>query len=190
MLSDLKRPWCWERLRAGGKGNNRGWDGSRASIGLGLGRIRQLVMDREAWCAVVHGVAKSWTRLSDWNELTLNVGLNNRKLISIQLLLFSIWFIYFPFVQSTPTLCDLMEYSKPDYPVLHHHLELVQIHVYWVSDAIQPSHPLLFPFPPAFNLSQDQGLFKLFSSSHEMVKELEFQLQHQSLQWLIRTDFL
>ena len=59
-----------------------------------------------------------------------------------------------------------------------------------VGDAIQPSHPLSFPSPPAFNLSQDQGLFQWVSSSHQVAKVLEFQLQHQSFQWRFRTDFL
>ena len=51
-------------------------------------------------------------------------------------------------------------------------------------------HPLLSPSPPAFNLSQHQGLFQWISSSHQVAKVLEFQLQHQSLQWTFRTDFL
>ena len=55
---------------------------------------------------------------------------------------------------------------------------------------IQPSHPLLSPSPPAFNLSQHQGLFKRVSSSHQVAKVLEFQLQHQSFQWIFRIDFL
>ena len=59
-----------------------------------------------------------------------------------------------------------------------------------VSDAIQPFHPLSSPFPPALNLSQHQGLFKWVSSSHQVAKILEFQLQHQSFQWIFRTDFL
>ena len=58
------------------------------------------------------------------------------------------------------------------------------------SDAIQPSHPLLSPSPPAFNLSQHQGLFQWVGSSHQVAKVLEFQLQHQSFQWIFRTDFL
>ena len=60
--------------------------------------------------------------------------------------------------------------------------ELTQTHVHRVSDAIQPSHPLLPPSPPAFNLSQHQGLFKLVSSSHQVAKVLEFQVLHQSFQ--------
>ena len=57
-----------------------------------------------------------------------------------------------------------------------------------VGDAIQPSHPLLTPSPPALNPSQHQGLFQWVSSSHEVMKVLEFQLQHQSFQWTPRTD--
>ena len=66
----------------------------------------------------------------------------------------------------------------------------IQTHVHRASDAIQPSHPLSSPSPPALNLSQHQGLFKWVSSSHQMAKVLEFQLQHQSLQWTPRTDLL
>ena len=62
--------------------------------------------------------------------------------------------------QLCPTLCDPMDCSKSGFPVYHQHLELAQTHVYQVGDAVQPSHPLSTPSPPAFNLSQDQGLFK------------------------------
>ena len=58
-------------------------------------------------------------------------------------------------------------------------------HVYWVSDAIQPSHPLSSPSPPAFNLSQNQGLFQWVSSLHQVAKILELQFQHQYFQRLI-----
>ena len=63
-------------------------------------------------------------------------------------------------LQSCPTLCDPIDGSPPGFPVLHHLLELAQTHVCWVGDAIQPSRPLLPPSPPAFNLSQHQGLFQ------------------------------
>ena len=66
--------------------------------------------------------------------------------------------------QSCLTLCDPMDRSTPDLPVHHQLLEFTQTHVHWVSDAIQPSHPLSSPSPPAFNLSQHQGLFKWVSS--------------------------
>ena len=82
--------------------------------------------------------------------------------------------------QSCPTLCDPMNHSTPGLPVHHQLLEFTQTHVHWVSDAIWPSHPLSSPSPPAFNLSQHQGLFKWVSSSHQVAKILEFQLQHQS----------
>ena len=59
-----------------------------------------------------------------------------------------------------------------------------------VGEAIQPSHPLLSPDPPLFNLSQHQGLFQWVSSSYQVAKILEFQLQHQFFQWIFRTDFL
>ena len=92
--------------------------------------------------------------------------------------------------QSCPTLCDPMNRSTPGLPVHHQLPESTQTHVHWVSDAIQPSHPLSSPSPPALNLSQHQGLFKWVSSSHQVAKILEFQLQHQSFQWIFRTDFL
>ena len=70
-----------------------------------------------------------------------------------------------------------LQHARPPY---HQLLEFTQTHVHWVSDAIQPSHPLSAPSPPTFNLSQHQGLFKWVSSSHQVAKVLEFQLQHQS----------
>ena len=75
-----------------------------------------------------------------------------------------------------------MDCSMPSFPVHHKLPELAQTHVHQVSDAIQPSHPLSSPSPPAFNLSQPQGLFKWVNSSHEVAKVLELQLQHQSFQ--------
>ena len=91
-------------------------------------------------------------------------------------------------VQVCPTLCDPMDCSTPDFPVHHQLREFTQTHVHWVGDAIQPSHPLSSPSPPAFNLSQHQGLFQWVSSSHQVAKLLE--LQHQSFQGIFRTDFL
>ena len=76
--------------------------------------------------------------------------------------------------------------STPGFPVLHHLLEFVQTDVHWVGDAIQPSHPLLPPSPPAFNFSQHQDLFQWVSSSHQVASVLEHQLQHQYFQWIFR----
>ena len=93
-------------------------------------------------------------------------------------------------VQLRQTLCDPMDCSMPGFPALHQHLEPAQTHVHLVGDAIQPSYPLSFPSPPAFNLSQNHGLFQWVSSLQQVAKILECQLQHQSLQWIFRTDFL
>ena len=92
--------------------------------------------------------------------------------------------------QSCPTVCNPMDCSTPGLPVHHQLWEFTQTHVHWVGDAIQSSHPLSWPSPPAFNLSQHQGLFKWVSSSHQVAEILELQLQHQSFQWTPRTDLL
>ena len=77
--------------------------------------------------------------------------------------------------QSCPTLCNPMNRSTPGLPIHHQLLEFTQTHVHWVGDAIQPSHPLLSPSPPALSLYQD--LFQWVSSSHQVAKVLEFELQ-------------
>ena len=87
-------------------------------------------------------------------------------------------------------LWDPMDCSMPGLPVHHQLPEFTQTHAHRVSDAIQPSHPLSSPSPPGFSLSQHQGLFQQVSSSQQVVKVLEFQLQHQSFHWIFRTDFL
>ena len=93
-------------------------------------------------------------------------------------------------VKSCPTLSDPVDCSTPGFPVLHQLSELAQTHVHWVSDAIQPSHPLSSPSPAAFCLFQRQGLFQWVGSSHQVAKVLELQLQPQSFQWIPSTDFL
>ena len=77
------------------------------------------------------------------------------------------------------TLCNPMDCSTPSFPVYHQLPELAQTPVHWVSDTIQPSHPVSSPCPPAFDLSHHQGLFQSVSSSNQVVKVLEIQLQHQ-----------
>ena len=77
-------------------------------------------------------------------------------------------------IQLCPTLCNPMDCSMPGFPVHHQLPESTQTHVHWVSDAIQPSRPLSFPSPPAFNLSQHQGLFQGVSSSHRWPKYWSF----------------
>ena len=98
-------------------------------------------------------------------------------------------FLFFSSIaQSCLTLCDPMNHSMPGLAVHHQLPEFTQTHIHWVCDAIQPSLPLSSPSPPAPNLSQHQGLFKWVSTSHQVAKVLESQLQHQSFQWTLRTD--
>ena len=94
------------------------------------------------------------------------------------------------FTQSCPTLHDPMDCSMPGFPVCHQLPEFTQTHVHRVGDTIQPSYPLSSPSPPAFNLSQHHSLFQWVVSSHQVAKVLEFQLRHQSFQWIFRTDLL
>ena len=99
-------------------------------------------------------------------------------------------YMYNSVAQSYLTLCDPMNCSTPGLPVHHQLPEFTQTHVHRVGDAIQPSHPLSSPSPPAPNPSQHQGLFQWVNSSHEVTKVLEFQPQHQSFQWTPRTGLL
>ena len=75
-LAHLKRPWCWERLKAGGEGDDRGWDSWMASPtqNMSLSNLLELVMDRKAWHGVISGVAKSRTWLSNWTELNISIA--------------------------------------------------------------------------------------------------------------------
>ena len=92
--------------------------------------------------------------------------------------------------QSRPTLCDPIDCSMPCFPVLRHLAELAQTHVHWVSEVMQPSNALSSSSPPSINLAQPQGLSKWVSSFHQVVKVLEFHLQHQSFQWICRADLI
>ena len=90
--------------------------------------------------------------------------------------------------QSCPTLCNPMNRSTPGLPAHHQLPEFTQTHIHRVSNAIQPSHPLSSPSPPAPNPSQHHSLFQWVNSSHEVAKVLEFQLEHQSFQRNPRAD--
>ena len=100
------------------------------------------------------------------------------------------WLWFSSVAQLCPTLRDPMDHSMLGFPVHHQLPESTQTHVHQVGNAIQPSHLLSSPLPPAFNISQHQGLFKWVSSSHQVAKGLEFQLRHQSFQITPRTDLL
>ena len=112
--------------------------------------------------------------LSLWSQLYYALS---RSLVVVQLL-------------SHVRLCNPMDCSTPGFSVFHCLQDFAQTHVHWVGDAIQPSHPLLSPFPPALNLFKHQGLFQWVSSSHLLAKVLELQLQQQFFQWIFRVDIL
>ena len=100
------------------------------------------------------------------------------------------WSFLLSFSCSVLSVCHPMEGNAPGFPILHHLLDFAQTHVHWVSDAIQPSHLPLSSSPPAFNLFQLQDLFQWISSSHQVAKVLQLQLQHQSFQWIFRTNLI
>ena len=115
----------------------------------------------------------------------------NSAFLNLVLFIFLLVFLNTPqfssVSQSCLTLCHPTNCSMPGLPVHHQLPEPTQTHAHWVSDAIQSSHPLPSP-SPTFNLSQHQGLFKWVSSSHQVAKLLELQLQYQSFQWTLKTD--
>ena len=208
-LTHWKRPWCWERLKVGGEGDNRGWDGWMAS----LTQWTWVWMDSRNWWWTgrpgvlrfmgLQSVGHDWVTELNWTQCNRKdpykewgeAGVSEKEMCSLMdAWIKKMWYtcngIFSSVAQSCPTLCDPMNCSMPGLPVHHHLLESIQTHVHWVSDAIQPSHPLLSPSPPTFNLSQHQGLSQWVSSSHQVAKVLEFQLQLQSFQWTPRTDLL
>ena len=132
---------------------------------------------KQDWELTVPQIMNSFMPNSDWNWRKWRKPLDHSDQIR-------------SVAQSCPTLCDPMNRSTPGLLVYHQFLEFTQTHVHGVSDAIQPSYPLSSPYPPAFNLSQHQGLFQCVSFLHQVDKVLKLQLQHQSFQWIFRTDFL
>ena len=102
-------------------------------------------------CQKLDKVAERWTlNTTSWDVSSLNVQYRRERFVAIS----SVQFI--SVTQSCPTLCDPMDCSMPGLPVHHQLPQFTQTHTHWVSDAIQPSHPLLPPSPPTFNLSQHQ----------------------------------
>ena len=118
-----------------------------------------------------------------WRWMSWNIGTLRTEPIWILTIYFLIY-IYIhthtsqirSVAQSCPTLCDPMNHSMPDLPIHHQLPEFTETHVHRVSDAIQPSHPLSYPSPPAPNPSQHQSFFQWVNSSHEVAKVLGFQL--------------
>ena len=112
-----------------------------------------------------------------------------KSTLPVVLYRFSIFILYSLGLTWTATN-NAFWFTFSDSSVLHYLPEFAQNHVHWVGDTIQQSHPLLSPSPPSFNLSQHQDLFQWVSSSYQVAKVLELQLQHQSFQCIFGIDFL
>ena len=134
---------------------------------MSLSKLSEIMKDRKAWCAAVHQVIKSRTRLSDWTITTDPI---------LNWVVLSTWCgesnQFSSVTQSCPTLCEPLNCSTQGFPVQHQTPELSQTHVHPVGDNIQPSHPLSFPSPPAFNLSPVPESFpfsQFFSSGGQSI---------------------
>ena len=137
---------------------------------------------KNIWVIASHKFIWTWSFLIDLDTVINLINLRHKTMLNwtwtsnvyvIDLLLYE---SLSSVAQLCTTLCDLMDCSTPGLPVHHQLPEFTQTHVLWVSDAIQISHPISSPSPPAFNLSKHQGLFKWVSSSHQVAKVLEYQL--------------
>ena len=154
----------------------------------------------DSWGRSDTRVRHDWATELNWTELKHSQYLFFQP-IAASVLISCFWYWWFFFLSrlarySVQLSCSIMSNSlrshglqHPGLPVHHQLPKFTQTHVHWVCDATQPSHPLSSP-SPTFNLSRHQGLFKWVSSSHQVAKVLEIQLQHQSFQWIFRTDFL
>ena len=148
---------------------------------------------RDCWDLCQRDCLGAWiwaTCIWSFVDLFKKMNMKPWKYLLFNLLAYSFSVQFSAIAQSCLTLCDSMDCSTPGLPVHHQLLGFTPTHVHWVGDAIQPSHPLSSPSPPAFNHSQHQGLFKWVSSSNQVAKVLEFRLQHLSFQRIFRTYFL
>ena len=123
-------------------------------------------------------------------KLTALLETIGTQMVPLQSLTQSIIVAVVQCAKSCPVLCIPMDWSMLSFHVFHYLLQLAQTHVHWVSDAIQPSYPLLPPSPPALSLSQHQGLFQWIGPLHQVAKVLVLLLQRSSFQWIFRVDFL
>ena len=125
-------------------------------------------------------------------QAPLSMGILQARILECVSMLFSRGSSHIPYISSVaqlcPTLCDPMDCCMQHFLVHPQRPELTQTHVHWVCNAIQPSHPLSSPSPPAFNLSQHQGLLHCVSCLHQLARVLE--LQHQLFQWIFGAAFL
>ena len=190
---------CWEKLKTWAN-SRREWRTeepgvlqsmeSQSRVWLSSWATTNKWRDTVSWVRRLNTVVSSpWNDLNIWcSPVKIPVGFFVK---CDKVVLKFIWKI--PQFSSVALWCPTlhpMNRSMPGLPVHHQLPEFTQTHAHRVGDAIQPSHPLLSPSPPAPNLSQHQGLFQWVNSSHEVATVLEFQLQHQSFQGTSRTDLL
>ena len=168
-LKGVGQPWMHRDLRK---------EGLRLSPARGR-RLRPYF----PW-ALSSGSSTKWFKID--NMLTRLVLKTDKRLEEVMWWDKPLVLLFSSVAQSCLTLCDPMNRSTPGLLVHHQLPEFTQTHVHWVGDAIQPSHPLSSPSPPAPNPTQHQDLFQSINSLHEVAKVLKFQLQHQSFQWTPR----
>ena len=136
------------------------------------------------WASILQNF---WQNLYRISAPSFSYPQNDEKILKS---IYSTEIIFSSVAQSCPTLCDPMNCSTPGLPVHYQLPEFTQTRIHWLSDGIQPSHPLLSPSSTAPNPSQHQSLFQWANTSHEVAKVLEFQLQHHSFQRNPRADLL
>ena len=134
------------------------------------------------WCSAFFKFQFSHLYMTTGKTIALTIWTFVGKVMFLVFNLLSRFVSSVQFSCSVMSVCNTVNCSTPGLPVHQQLPEFTQTHVHWVDDAIEPSHPLSSPSPPAFNLSQHQGLFKWVSSLHQLTKVLESQLQHQSFQ--------
>ena len=164
-----------EGRRRRGKQRMRWVDSITDSMDMGLSKFQEMMKDKETWHSIVHGVAKSQTQLSNWTT----TGRIQTVIFSVQLLS-HVWRFASPW-----TDCHMPGFPVSTWSLLKPmSIELVMP----TNHIVLCCHLLLLP--SIFPSIRDQGLLKGVSSSHQVAKVLEFQFQHQSFQWIFRTDFL